>query len=786
MTQTSKSSLKVEGKHTAPLTVVHLFLNNKVWGVEQYAIDLIFELDKLGVKNHALIAADGEPSTLLNTAGISTSVVRMRGYFDFVAARKIWDECQKLNADILHAHMGVDSFLAVMSGVNESIAIIKSVHFVDPAYVSKPFLIREIWRLVQMVKNRSVSHFLPVSKMAASRLYRRERVPAERITIVNPGRRTIDAITPESRAAARKDEQIPDDAFVLSAVSRLSPEKGIDVLLRAMPTVLSKIPAALVLIAGSGDQEGELRELADSLGISHCVRFLGRRSDAIERILPCTDLFISPSREESFGIAVVEAMMSGLPVIVSDCAGRDEIAQDGKSGLLTVPGDHYDLADKILRMYSDPELRAGLAAEGRQRALLHFTSERMARNVLSVYSRVLGSRRRLRVAHLILGQRVWGVERYVLNLQDGLKDHRTESFVFCASEEVAPVFRDAGCRTETLDMRGYLDLRSMFRLFGRLRELEIDVLHAHLGVDSFLGTLVALAVGIPVVQSVHFDHPAYESKPILIRESWRLVQAVKNRFIAKFLAITANVRDELIQREHVEVDKIAVIPPGIPIRSGVPEETRKATRAQFTSANDSYIIVSVGRLAREKAMDILVKAAKLVTERCQHCEFWIVGEGNQREALEQLIAELSLEHVVKLLGYQPNAGEIAAAADVFVLPSREEPFGIAAVEAMMAGVPTIGSRTSGLQTIIVNRESGLLFDPDQPEQLAEAIIELLTDRPLAEKLALAGQTRASTLFTSARMAEDIAAIYHEVTKGKKRKARPLSPQLGANPSLSER
>ena len=161
----------------------------------------------------------------------------------------------------------------------------------------------------------------------------------------------------------RKDGR---DVSTVVCVGNLRVEKGHGVLLRAFARTLADRPARLVLV-GDGPLRHQLAAEVSSLGIDAHVSFLGSRDD-VWAVLSEADIFAFPSLSEPLGIAVMEAMAAGLPVIASDVGGLPEVVQHGVSGLLVQPGDERSLSDGLGRLLDDPAARAEMGEAGRMAA----------------------------------------------------------------------------------------------------------------------------------------------------------------------------------------------------------------------------------------------------------------------------------------------------------------------------------------------------------------------------------------------------------------------------------
>lgn len=174
-------------------------------------------------------------------------------------------------------------------------------------------------------------------------------------------------------------------------VARLSPEKDIPTLLRAVRLVVAQEPSFRVRIAGDGACLGELRLLAEQLRVSAHVDFLGEVQD-VAALLSDASLSVLPSLTEGISLTILEAMSLGLPVVATRTGGTPEVVIDGVTGLLVPPRDPTALAGGLLRIWRDRELGARMGEAGRRRVESHFDVRRMVAEYESLYLHVLHRR----------------------------------------------------------------------------------------------------------------------------------------------------------------------------------------------------------------------------------------------------------------------------------------------------------------------------------------------------------------------------------------------------------
>ena len=171
---------------------------------------------------------------------------------------------------------------------------------------------------------------------------------------------------------------------VIGTARRLIPIKGVIYLIRAFALLRHDIPGARLEIAGSGPEQPLLEREVQLLGLRDAVRFLGWQAD-IESALKRWDIFVLPSLEEGFGVAALEAMAAGLPVIASAVGGVPELVEDGRTGLLVPPADAAALADRLRLLLLNPMLRQSMGNAGRDRAHKCFSSEQMIEKISRIY-----------------------------------------------------------------------------------------------------------------------------------------------------------------------------------------------------------------------------------------------------------------------------------------------------------------------------------------------------------------------------------------------------------------
>jgi glycosyltransferase involved in cell wall biosynthesis len=174
---------------------------------------------------------------------------------------------------------------------------------------------------------------------------------------------------------------------IIGTLARLDPRKGIRILLDAMQHLLPDYPDTLLLVGGAGEDQETLVRQALALGIADRVVFVGPVQDPYD-FYRRLDVFVLPSLDEGFGLVLLEAMATGVPVIGTRVGGVPEILTHGVNGWLVEPGDPVALAAGIRTLWADPSLRRQVAEEGRRTAV-HFDATKAAAELQAEYERMV-------------------------------------------------------------------------------------------------------------------------------------------------------------------------------------------------------------------------------------------------------------------------------------------------------------------------------------------------------------------------------------------------------------
>lgn len=270
---------------------------------------------------------------------------------------------------IVHTHLSTSS---VQGGIAARLARVPSVASVHGVSSKGSFIY--------------ANHMIAVSGHVKKHLLE-QSVPDTRVTVVYNGipSHPVDA---GQRAARRAELGFAETDVVAGTVSRLTPSKGVSDALQAVAMLAPDFPDLRYLIVGDGPDRESLGQLATSLGIGDRVQFPGYMNP-VEPWLAAMDLFLFPSHKEAMGIALLEAMQQGLPVVAARVGGIPEVVSP-ESGLLVGAGSPEQLAQEGRRLLQNCGLRRSMGEAGRERVAELFTDEAMERATRAVYHQLLG------------------------------------------------------------------------------------------------------------------------------------------------------------------------------------------------------------------------------------------------------------------------------------------------------------------------------------------------------------------------------------------------------------
>jgi glycosyltransferase involved in cell wall biosynthesis len=332
-----------------------------------------------------------------------------------------------------------------------------------------------------------------------------------------------------------------------------------------------------------------------------------------------------------------------------------------------------------------------------------------------------------------------------------------------APNDFVTAARELGLAVEVIPERRRFDLSVLPKLRKIINEHSPDLVVTHSVKSHFLLWRSRISRQYPWVAF----HHGYTSTDIKMRvynrlDRWSL--PATDRIVT---VCQAFARD-LSRNNGVMLDKISVLHNSIRPRLPATDAESHAVRSRFGIGDDESLILTVGRLSKEKAHIDLLAAFKLLRESNPElrARLIILGDGPERERLETAAQSIGVKDSIVFAGQLSDVWPFYSAADVFVLPSHSEGSPNVLLEAMTAGTPIVATAVGGVPEMVEHDESALLVPASDPPALAEAIVRVLTDSELAQRITNNASALVRTRYSPDNYVHSLVGIYREVVKSK--------------------
>lgn len=259
------------------------------------------------------------------------------------------------------------------------------------------------------------------------------------------------------------------------------------------------------------------------------------------------------------------------------------------------------------------------------------------------------------------------------------------------------------------------------------REVDFDVFHIHDWLSAPSGIASKHFLKKPLVVTMHSTENGrsglYNPDAFTIdgMEWWATYEA------SKVIVTSNSMKGEICGHFRVPEEKVVIIPNGIDVKKFQVQVDRWAVRSRYGVNPNEKLVLCVGRLVPQKGIEYLLQAVPMISQRYHDTKFIIVGEGWLRSHLEHVANSTGYKWKIMFTGFIPDSELVALllSADVLVVPSIYEPFGIVALEGMAAGVPVVASQVGGLAEVIEHDKTGVFVYPRSPESIAWGVAHVL-------------------------------------------------------------
>jgi len=371
---------------------------------------------------------------------------------------------------------------------------------------------------------------------------------------------------------------------------------------------------------------------------------------------------------------------------------------------------------------------------------------------------------------------VGGISRVVYDLSQRLIKDGHEVTVVTYKDGDAPYFEDdKGVKVYRIDNyminpNNFIEwiMQMNFAMVAKANQIiaeegKFDIIHAHDWLVAYAAKALKESFNMPIVSTIHATEAGRNSG--IHDETQRYINDTEWMLTYESTEVIVNsnyMKGELQRLFGLPFEKINVVPNGVNLNAFTGVERDYEFRRRFAMDNEK-IILFMGRLVYEKGIQNLIAAMPKILNRYHDAKLVIAGKGGMIEELRQQVHALGIDNKVYFAGYMKgkDVQKMYKAADISVFPSTYEPFGIVALEAMLAENPIVVSDIGGLNEIVQHRENGMKTYAGNPNSIADSVLELLFDHQLCSNIVKKAKNKVRNEYNWNKIAQDTHFTYQK-------------------------
>ena len=371
---------------------------------------------------------------------------------------------------------------------------------------------------------------------------------------------------------------------------------------------------------------------------------------------------------------------------------------------------------------------------------------------------------KIRILHV--AQAAGGVDRYIRMLFKYLDKRKFDNILVCSQDFHEEDYKGLVISFEQVEMTraiGGNDLMAIRKIRKLIKQYTPDIVYAH---SSKAGALVRVAdIGLKnrCVYNPHgwaFNMQCSAKKKAM----YAVIEKMAAPFCDKIICISDAEKRSALDRKICKENKLKVIFNGVDIEAYENEIHGLIKRKDLNIPKDAFVVGMVGRMSRQKAPDIFIRAAKLIKQTILNAHFIMVGGGEMENEIKGYAEKNGLENCLHIVGWVNNPLNYVELFDVACLLSRWEGFGLVLPEYMMVGKPIVASKVDAIPDIITDGENGLLIEMDDAVGASAAVLKIYSSDNLKSKLISVGLETVYKKFNVRRMTKETEKLFEEVIK----------------------
>jgi len=367
---------------------------------------------------------------------------------------------------------------------------------------------------------------------------------------------------------------------------------------------------------------------------------------------------------------------------------------------------------------------------------------------------------KINMLQLVNGFAIGGGEMKVLELVQRLDKDRYNITVGSVGQggPLEAEFRKSVERVEIFSKKFSFDFSLVTRVMRLMKEQQIQILQTTLFYADIIGAYAASLAGVPVVISWE---PV--TGPFALRHYLAYKLAMQK--IDRVVAVSEDIRQRVIRERHLSPDQVMTIHYGVDVNKFAPG-TGSLTKADLGVPEDHLVLGTVARFDHPKGHKYLIEAAPRIVQQFPGVRFVLAGDGPLRAEVEQQIRQAGLDDFFVLLGFRRDVKELLSVFDLFILPSLSEGLPNAVLEAMACSNPVVATAVNGVVEVVEDGVTGYLVPPQNPEELAAAVIKMLGLGEKMKRMGHQGRERVVKYFSVEQQIAKFEALYQSLYEQK--------------------
>lgn len=370
---------------------------------------------------------------------------------------------------------------------------------------------------------------------------------------------------------------------------------------------------------------------------------------------------------------------------------------------------------------------------------------------------------KIKIMHLIPHLGLAGMETVVYNLVKNLDRNEFTTIICCLDESgtLGEELKDLGFKLHVTNRKSGIDYSLPFKIARLIKQEEVDIVHAHNSTAWFYGVLaVKLAGGCKIAVTRHGYEKEINKKDVIINR-------ILSVFTDRIIMVSEDLRKYLIQIEKINPRKVNKVLNGIDItKFGSININKDNIKENFSLARNDKVIGIFARLSAIKNHMYLIESMPKIIEKIKNVKLLIIGWEDKNsvdtQRLKDRCKELKISNSVFFLGVRRNIPELLSIIDVCVLCSVKEGIPLALLEAMASEKPVVATNVGGNPEVVDDGRTGFLVPLNNTDELANAIIKILNDKEIAQKMGEEGYKKARRDFSLESMLQNYMNLYEEL------------------------